>query len=557
MKIIRRILNLLTAAALLSAGAQALAAPSWVAPRNGQLPAGALACGQENGQALMSCRGNYNGGMQPGKMAGQNCNIAWGGKEIVIAAPNYEVLVANPNEVQWVKGQNGSVPNGAFIGGQEGSRQLAVCRAGYNNSVYPGKIVAQNCNIGVGGKEILVPNYEVMVASAATAAPPLPTSSAPTVTAANASDAALSPADTAKVIAWMARQTATAKQPYCYRQSYGRGVGAPLSTCGPGEQKNGLLCYPDCKAGYGGAGPVCWASCPSGYTDTGALCTRPADSYSNSGGSGNCDSGYTNMGLYCQKNSPWFGTREKSCPSGSYYSAGLCKVNCKSGYSNTGLTCYKGPDTVAKSSYGRGAGNPMKCAAGQQEDAGLCYSYCKMNFGGVGPVCWQNCPAGTTNCAAGCSVNASECASKTANMVIAPLILAANIFTLGASSEITAGKAELTAALKAKDITAARAALAKTMTAYASRLAEMTTKEVAVTIQKQFAPNAAKWVAKEYGKTQLYMATKQTDAQLAESYARDLAGLDPTGVAGVVEAFTQSICNSDEPFPKVTPLTNN
>lgn len=34
------------------------------------------------------------------------------------------------------------------------------------------------------------------------------------------------------------------------------------------------------------------------------------------------------------------------------------------------------------------------------------------------------------------------------------------------------------------------------------------------------------------------MATKQTDAQLAESYARDLAGLDPTGVAGVVEAFT-------------------
>lgn len=111
----------------------------------------------------------------------------------------------------------------------------------------------------------------------------------------------------------------------------------------------------------------------------------------------------------------------------------------------------------------------MKCAAGQQEDASLCYSYCKANFAGVGPVCWQNCPAGTTNCAAGCSASASDCASKTANMVIAPLILAANIFTLGASSEITSGKAELTAALKAKDITAARAALAKTMTAYASR----------------------------------------------------------------------------------------
>ena len=58
----------------------------------------------------------------------------------------------------------------------------------------------------------------------------------------------------------------------CAKDSYGRGVGKPLSSCGAGEEKKGLLCYPKCASGYYGVGPVCWQHCQSGWKDQGALC---------------------------------------------------------------------------------------------------------------------------------------------------------------------------------------------------------------------------------------------------------------------------------------------
>ena len=61
----------------------------------------------------------------------------------------------------------------------------------------------------------------------------------------------------------------------CQKDTYGRGVGKPLSTCTSELEKSGLLCYPKCKKGYYGVGPVCWKSCESGYTDDGALCRQP------------------------------------------------------------------------------------------------------------------------------------------------------------------------------------------------------------------------------------------------------------------------------------------
>ena len=80
------------------------------------------------------------------------------------------------------------------------------------------------------------------------------------------------------------------------------------------------------------------------------------------------------------------------------------------------------PRSIAKKSYGRGAGTPMTCAAGLVNDAALCYPACpntawyatlfRCHRGGVpclrdtdgccamcvyrdgvGPVCWENCPA--------------------------------------------------------------------------------------------------------------------------------------------------------------------
>ena len=44
----------------------------------------------------------------------------------------------------------------------------------------------------------------------------------------------------------------------CWKTSYGRGPGKPISTCRDGLEESGLLCYPPCKEGYKGEGPVCW-----------------------------------------------------------------------------------------------------------------------------------------------------------------------------------------------------------------------------------------------------------------------------------------------------------
>jgi len=49
------------------------------------------AAGHEaNGTPLYVCRANYNGGVHPGKVVAGNCNIGWGGNEIVLHS--FEVL---------------------------------------------------------------------------------------------------------------------------------------------------------------------------------------------------------------------------------------------------------------------------------------------------------------------------------------------------------------------------------------------------------------------------------------------------------------------------------
>ena len=65
--------------------------------------------------------------------------------------------------VMWVPAANGAVPANAIIGGNETGRTLPVCRARYNKGVHPGKVVGKNCNFGYGGKEVLAPQYDVLV----------------------------------------------------------------------------------------------------------------------------------------------------------------------------------------------------------------------------------------------------------------------------------------------------------------------------------------------------------------------------------------------------------
>ena len=69
---------------------------------------------------------------------------------------------ASRGGVKWAS-STGRLPANAFIGGSEPGRKLAVCRAPYKGGTHPGKVVAGKCNIGWGGKEIVLRTFEVLV----------------------------------------------------------------------------------------------------------------------------------------------------------------------------------------------------------------------------------------------------------------------------------------------------------------------------------------------------------------------------------------------------------
>jgi len=119
--------------------------------------------GQEPGRALPICRAGFQNGVHPGKVVAGNCNIGYGGKEIVL--PQFELLVGRPAPtapgIAWVPFA-GQVPPNAYIAGQEPGRQLPVCRGSHQSGLHPGKVVAGRCNIGWGGAEVVLAQFEVM-----------------------------------------------------------------------------------------------------------------------------------------------------------------------------------------------------------------------------------------------------------------------------------------------------------------------------------------------------------------------------------------------------------
>lgn len=63
----------------------------WVSASYGSIPPGAIEGGYHQSGPLFVCQADYNGGVHPGKVVGQNCNFGWGGREISV--PYYNVLV--------------------------------------------------------------------------------------------------------------------------------------------------------------------------------------------------------------------------------------------------------------------------------------------------------------------------------------------------------------------------------------------------------------------------------------------------------------------------------
>jgi hypothetical protein len=154
------VIPIILIAATLSPG---VAAQAWIDSASGApLPANAVAGGEENGHRLYVCRASYNGGVHPGKVVAGNCNIGFGGDEIVLQ--QYQVLVTDVSPHSFPEwGAPKDELAGAFVGGRESSGSpLAVCRAAYNGGIHPGKVVGDNCNIPYAHREIHVPQFEVL-----------------------------------------------------------------------------------------------------------------------------------------------------------------------------------------------------------------------------------------------------------------------------------------------------------------------------------------------------------------------------------------------------------
>lgn len=110
---------------------------------------------------------------------------------------------------------------------------------------------------------------------------------------------------------------------FCWRRTYGRGVGTVPKSCADGAELKAGLCYKHCKHGYHGVGPVCWKGIKSYGRGAGKV--------------------------------------PKGC-NDKVYDAGLCYPSCKQGFHGVGPVCWKscGGDT------------PTSCGAACATNAGVC-----------------------------------------------------------------------------------------------------------------------------------------------------------------------------------------
>lgn len=137
--------------------------PFWIAMHNGEpIPTNAVVGGNQYhpNSIFYVCRANYRGGVHPGKFFKGNCNISWGGREIVM--PNYEILISD-TPLAWEESSHGAIPRRAIEGGRENHEKLFICQAEYENGTHPGKVVGNSCNFGWGGREVMTPYYNVLV----------------------------------------------------------------------------------------------------------------------------------------------------------------------------------------------------------------------------------------------------------------------------------------------------------------------------------------------------------------------------------------------------------
>ena len=142
----------------------------WTRAWGDSVPPGAVGGGHVSDGELFVCRGRHRDGVHPGKLFHGKCLIGWGGHEVALT--NYEVLTGADGGggggwsggLQWVRASRGRHEGFCVRGGHANGQDQCVCRAHYGNGMHVGKTFQGKCNIGWGGREVVLDHYEVLIA---------------------------------------------------------------------------------------------------------------------------------------------------------------------------------------------------------------------------------------------------------------------------------------------------------------------------------------------------------------------------------------------------------
>jgi hypothetical protein len=129
---------------------------------------------------------------------------------------------------------------------------------------------------------------------------------------------------------------------FCWKRSYGRGVGLIPTGCWDRENQDGL-CYVRCDGGFKGVGPVCWQTCPSDWQDHPASCFKHIFNwyFKKSYGRG--------VGIF-----------PTGCDGGRENQDGLCYPKCSDGFYGVGPVCWKRCSGAAPVDCGAACGSSSK-----------------------------------------------------------------------------------------------------------------------------------------------------------------------------------------------------
>ena len=172
----------------------------------------------------------------------------------------------------------------------------------------------------------------------------------------------------------------------------------------------------------------------------------------------------------------------------------------------------------------------MNCGAGLYYDAGLCYKNCNSGYNGIGPVCWANGPSGWVDCGMGAAATSKVCAETIFDQVssVGNLALNAATFGVGKAASFAKNSAE---AKKLKEL-------------YENMKKIVDTNEK---VQKIVSQGQGKFPEVEAGKSLAEILKANPDNITPEDMVRVAAQIaaliDPTGVAGVVAAYTYPKCS--------------